>query len=87
MSKLEREFEKTQNKVGLKMKLLDTDKDGVIHIDEVLQAATLIAGANNEDVIKQVLERLDENNDGVFRKEDIKRLRREIKQELGDSID
>mmetsp|Transcript_14312 Transcript_14312/g.57819 ORF Transcript_14312/g.57819 Transcript_14312/m.57819 type:complete len:89 (-) Transcript_14312:2656-2922(-) len=54
MSKLEREFEKTQNKVGLKMKLLDTDKDGVIHIDEVLQAATLIAGANNEDVIKQV---------------------------------
>lgn len=57
IEKLEREFEKTQQKVGLKMKLLDADKDGVIHIDEVLRAVNLIAGENSEEVIKQVRKR------------------------------
>mmetsp|Transcript_11745 Transcript_11745/g.35796 ORF Transcript_11745/g.35796 Transcript_11745/m.35796 type:complete len:670 (-) Transcript_11745:1796-3805(-) len=86
IDKLEKVFEDTQQKVGLKMKLLDADKDGVIHIDEVLNAVNMIAGENSEEVIKQVLERLDENNDGYFRREDLKRLRREIKQEIGQSI-
>eukprot|EP00188_Purpureofilum_apyrenoidigerum_P005511 Plantae.Rhodophyta-Purpureofilum_apyrenoidigerum.ctg7252.p1 GENE.Plantae.Rhodophyta-Purpureofilum_apyrenoidigerum.ctg7252~~Plantae.Rhodophyta-Purpureofilum_apyrenoidigerum.ctg7252.p1 ORF type:complete len:672 (-),score=189.47 Plantae.Rhodophyta-Purpureofilum_apyrenoidigerum.ctg7252:2016-4031(-) len=86
IDKLEKVFEDTQQKVGLKMKLLDADKDGVIHIDEVLHAVNMIAGESSEEVVKQVLERLDENNDGFFRRENLKRLRREIKQEIGESI-
>lgn len=83
VQKLEREVEKVDNEVGMKMKLLDTDNDGVVSLEEASQVLNGLAGEKNERAVKECLRRLDTNQDGNFSREDLRRVLRELQSDGG----
>lgn len=83
VSKLEREIERVDTKVGLRMKLLDQDNDGVMSLEECKQAMSVIAGDPDDDVIEKTLQRLDADADGNISRADLARLLHEMQFEYG----
>lgn len=83
VSKLEREIERVDAKVGLRMKLLDKDNDGLMSLDECKQAMTVIAGDPDDEVMAATLKRLDADADGNFSKADLERVLHEMHFEFG----
>lgn len=83
VSKLEREIERVDTKVGLRMKLLDQDNDGLMSLDECKNAMKVIAGERKEEVVEETLKRLDADADGNISKADLTRLVHELQFEYG----
>lgn len=83
VSKLEHEIERVDTKIGLRMKLLDKDNDGVMSLDECKSAMTVIAGKKDDDVIDDLLQRLDADDDGNISKADLARLLYDMQFEYG----
>jgi len=64
------------------MKLLDADRDGVMTMSEVYDAAMTVAGISEmPEAVKEVMRRLDTNNDGLCTNEDLRRLVKEVQAE------
>lgn len=93
---IERDVDRVDAKVGLRMKLLDKDNDGVMSLDEVRQAMTLLlhggGGENggdgahkdeNDELVQITLQRLDADADGNISKADLTRVLNEIQFEYG----
>eukprot|EP00178_Gracilaria_changii_P000237 TRINITY_DN1023_c0_g1_i9.p1 TRINITY_DN1023_c0_g1~~TRINITY_DN1023_c0_g1_i9.p1 ORF type:complete len:785 (+),score=160.70 TRINITY_DN1023_c0_g1_i9:5456-7810(+) len=85
VSRLEREIERVDTKVGLRMKLLDKDNDGLMSLNECKGVVKLIAGARDDDVVEETLRRLDADDDGNISREDLKRVLKEMQYDLGSS--
>lgn len=83
VSKLEREIERVDAKVGLRMKLLDKDNDGVMSMEECKNAMTLIAGERDDEIVAKTLQRLDADADGNISRSDLARLLHEMQFEYG----
>lgn len=83
VSKLEREVEKVDARVGLRMKLLDQDNDGLMSLDECKNVMTVIAGDRDDSVVTDVLKRLDANEDGNISKADLADLLHKTEFEWG----
>lgn len=83
VSKLEREIERVDTKIGLRMKLLDKDDDGVMSLEECKNAMTLISGEKDDDMIEKMLQRLDADDDGNISKADLSRLLNDMQFEYG----
>lgn len=83
VSKLEREVEKVDAKVGLRMKLLDKDNDGLMSLDECTKAMALIAGDRDDEVVAETLKRLDADADGNISRADLARVLHEMQFEYG----
>lgn len=83
VSKLEREIERVDTKIGLRMKLLDKDNDGVMSLGECKSAMTVIAGKKEDDIIDDLLQRLDADDDGNISKADLARLLHDMQFEYG----
>ncbi|GJQ10758.1 hypothetical protein GpartN1_g2549.t1 [Galdieria partita] len=77
ISKLEKQLESADEKLGIKLKLLDLDNDGVMDISEVKEACRHLATNFPEDIIEEAITRLDKDGDGKINRDDIKRLVRE----------
>lgn len=75
---LEREVARVDSKVGLKLKLLDTDNDGVISLEEATAGLAVLAGDVDEAAIRETLRRLDADEDGNFNRGDLRRLMKEL---------
>ncbi|KAA8498381.1 LETM1 and EF-hand domain-containing protein 1, mitochondrial [Porphyridium purpureum] len=66
--KLEKEIEKVDMKVGIKLKLLDVDNDGMVRLDEILQAIQISSIGNKEGMelaSEYVLQELRKDQHGV----------------------
>jgi LETM1 and EF-hand domain-containing protein 1, mitochondrial len=85
--KLEKQIEVVDGKLGASMKLLDLDNDGVLSMNECMEAVKLLAGSENEAVATETLRRLDADADGNISKQDLHRLVRELHDESGGLID
>lgn len=83
VSKLEREVEKVDAKVGLRMKLLDKDNDGLMSLDECTNAMAVIAGDRDDEVVAETLKRLDADADGNISRADFARVLHEMQFEYG----
>lgn len=83
VSKLGREIERVDTKIGLRMKLLDKDNDGVMSLEECKSAMTVIAGKKEDDIIDDLLQRLDADDDGNISKADLARLLHDMQFEYG----
>lgn len=83
VSKLESEVERVDAKVGLRMKLLDLDNDGVISLDECKNVMTVVAADRDDDIVRETLKRLDADADGNISKADLARVLREMEFQLG----
>lgn len=83
VSKLEREIERVDTKVGLRMKLLDQDNDGVMSLEECRSAMTLVVGERDDHAVAEILQRLDADADGNISKADLARLLHEMQFEYG----
>lgn len=83
VSKLEREVERVDARVGLRMKLLDQDNDGLMSLDECKNVMTVIAGDRDDSVVTDVLKRLDANEDGNISKTDLADLLHKTEFEWG----
>lgn len=83
VTKLGREIERVDAKVGLRMKMLDKDNDGVMSLEELRHAMTVIAGERDEDVVAEMLQRLDADADGNISKGDLTRVLHELQFEHG----
>lgn len=83
VTKLEREIERVDTKVGLRMKLLDQDNDGVMSLEECKQAMSVIADDCDDDVIEKTLQRLDADADGNISRADLARLLHDMQFEYG----
>lgn len=87
VAKLEREVERVDRKVGLKMKLLDKDNDGVMSLGECREAMTMIVGERDDEAVSETFRRLDADEDGNISKGDLTRVLKEMKFEFGLSDD
>lgn len=83
VAKLEREVERVDRKVGLKMKLLDKDNDGVMSLGECKEAMTMIVGERDDEAVSETFRRLDADEDGNISKGDLTRVLKEMKFEYG----
>ncbi|KAK1870266.1 hypothetical protein I4F81_012728 [Pyropia yezoensis] len=75
---LERDVARVDSKVGLKLKLLDADNDGVISLEEATEGLAVLAGDVDEEAIRETLRRLDADEDGNFNRGDLRRLMKEL---------
>jgi len=75
---LERDVQRVDSKVGLKLKLLDADNDGVISLEEATAGLAVLAGDVDEEAIRETLRRLDADEDGNFNRGDLRRLMKEL---------
>jgi len=75
---LERDVQRVDSKVGLKLKLLDADNDGVISLEEATAGLAVLAGDVDEAAIRETLRRLDADEDGNFNRGDLRRLMKEL---------
>lgn len=75
---LERDVARVDSKVGLKLKLLDADNDGVISLEEATKGLAVLAGDVDEEAIRETLRRLDADEDGNFNRGDLRRLMKEL---------
>lgn len=85
VSRLEREIERVDTKVGLRMKLLDKDNDGLMSLNECKDVMKLIAGERDDELVEETLQKLDADDDGNISREDLKRVLREMQFDLGSS--
>ena len=76
--KLEKDIERVDAQVGLRMKLLDKDNDGLMSLEECQGVMTMITGDRNDDLVSDTLERLDADADGNISKDDLARVLREM---------
>lgn len=83
VSKLEREVERVDAKVGLRMKLLDKDNDGLMSLEECTNAMAVIAGGHDDEVVAETLRRLDGDEDGNITRGDLTRVLNELQFEYG----
>lgn len=83
VAKLGREIERVDTKVGLRMKLLDKDNDGLMSLEECRSAMTLIVGERDDNAVAETLQRLDADADGNISKADLTRLLHEMQFEYG----
>lgn len=83
VSKLEKEIERVDAKVGLRMKVLDKDNDGLMSLEECENAMAVIAGDRDDEVVTATLKRLDADADGNISKADLARVLHEIQFEYG----
>lgn len=83
VSRLEKEIERVDAKVGLRMKLLDQDNDGLMSLEECQNVMKLIASDTDEEVVATTLKRLDADADGNISKADLARLLHEMQFEYG----
>lgn len=83
VSKLEREVERVDAKVGLRMKLLDQDNDGLMSLDECKNVMRVIVGDRDDDIVTDVLKRLDADADGNISKADLAGLLHKTEFEWG----
>lgn len=82
VSKLEKQVENVDAKLGASMKLLDLDNDGRMQFDEIVDAVKLLAPSEGDaEVVTEALRRLDADADGTITREDIGRLLRELEVE------
>lgn len=79
--KLEREVEKVDAVVGLRMKLLDQDNDGMMSFEECKNIMNVIVGSPDDKLVSETLRRLDADADGNISKNDLKRLLLEVQGE------
>ena len=79
--KLEREVEKVDAVVGLRMKLLDQDNDGLMSFEECKNIMGVIAGNPDDALVAETLRRLDADADGNISKADLARLLKELQGE------
>ncbi|CAN8075084.1 unnamed protein product [Agarophyton chilense] len=87
ISRLEREIERVDTKVGLRMKVLDKDNDGLMSLAECKGVVKIIAGERDDDVVEETLKRLDADDDGNISREDLKRVLKEMQYDVGSSQD
>ncbi|CDF36448.1 unnamed protein product [Chondrus crispus] len=83
VTKLEREVERVDAKVGLRMKLLDKDNDGLMSLEECTNAMAVIAGDRDDEVVAETLKRLDGDEDGNISRGDLTRVLNEMQFEYG----
>lgn len=81
VTKLEREVEKVDAVVGLRMKLLDQDNDGLMSFEECKNIMNVIAGNQDDELVTETLRRLDADADGNISKADLSRLLKELQGE------
>ncbi len=81
VTKLEREVEKVDAVVGLRMKLLDQDNDGLMSFEECKNIMNVIAGNRDDALVSETLRRLDADADGNISKADLSRLLKELQGE------
>lgn len=81
VKKLEREVEKVDAVVGLRMKLLDKDNDGLMSFEELKSIMGVIAGDRDDEQVAETLRRLDADADGNVSKADLARLLKELQGE------
>lgn len=82
VTKLERQVETVDAKIGASMKLLDLDNDGVMSMRECVNAVQMLADSESDaEVATEVLRRLDADADGNISREDIERLLSELEIE------
>lgn len=81
VSKLEKEIERVDNKVGLRMKLLDQDNDGLMSLEECANVMGMIAGERDDALVAETMHRLDANSDGNISKADLERVLNEMQYE------
>lgn len=79
--KLEREVERVDAVVGLRMKLLDKDNDGLMSFEECKNIMGVIAGNPDDALVTETLRRLDADADGNISKADLARLLKELQEE------
>lgn len=77
IAKLEKQLESADEKLGIKLKLLDLDNDGVMDVSEVREACRHLATNFPEEIVEEAITRLDKDGDGKINRDDIKRLVRE----------
>lgn len=87
VTRLEREIERVDTNVGLRMKLLDKDNDGLMSLDECKNVMTIISKEPDEELVAETLERLDADADGNISKDDLARVLREMQFEETSSDD
>jgi len=80
--KLEKEIETVDVKVGIKLKLLDVDNDGMVRMDEIKEAVSLLASEREgmEAATDKVLQRLQKDREHIdtYSTEDLRRSLRAI---------
>ncbi|EME28093.1 calcium-binding EF hand family protein isoform 2 [Galdieria sulphuraria] len=86
IAKLEKQLESADEKLGIKLKLLDLDNDGVMDISEVKEACRHLATNFPEDIVEEAIARLDKDEDGKINRDDIKRLVRETTHVGAESV-
>eukprot|EP00871_Galdieria_phlegrea_P003679 jgi/Galph1/4311/GphlegSOOS_G2962.1 len=86
ISKLEKQLEAADEKLGFKLKLLDLDNDGVMDTQEVKEACKHLATNFPEPIVEEVIQRLDRDSDGKINRDDIKRLVRETSHTAAESV-
>lgn len=77
---LEKELDDVECKLGQKLKMIDTDNDGVIGTEEVRLALTFLKETLGEDELRSLLERLDSDMDGKISIGDLLSLLEENKE-------
>ena len=86
--KLEREVERVDAVVGLRMKLLDKDTDGLMTLEECKNVMSVIAGDRDDAIVSETLQRLDADADGNISRQDLSRVLEELQDEyLVDSVE
>lgn len=82
VAKLEKQVERVDAKVGASMKLLDMDNDGVMSMEECMDAVKMLADDERDAaVVTEALQRLDADLDGNINKQDFHRLLKELQSE------
>lgn len=82
VSKLENQVESVDGKIGASMKLLDLDNDGVMSMEECVNAVKMLADNDSDaEIVTESLRRLDADADGNISRDDIQRVLDELQTE------
>lgn len=82
VTKLEKQVEMVDAKIGASMKLLDLDNDGVMSMNEFVDAVKMLADNDNDtEIVTVALRRLDADADGNISRDDIERVLSELQTE------
>lgn len=82
VTKLENQVESVDGKIGASMKLLDLDNDGVMSMEECVNAVKMLADNDSDaEIVTESLRRLDADADGNISRDDIQRVLDELQTE------
>nr|BAK02432.1 predicted protein [Hordeum vulgare subsp. vulgare] len=71
VTKLEEEVETVENAVGMKLNVLDKDKDGVISVDELADALNLMRDKLSPEKVNEIISKVDRDHDGKISLEEL----------------